>query len=680
MQEILEALTYLGQGQFWVFLVIGVLLSGVIGIVPGVGSLLVMAILIPFLLVNVPDPTIALVLLAAITGCGNTLDSLPAVVAGLPGSSTQVTFLEGHQLARQGKATHTLGAIYVVSAIGGVVGAIAMAIVVPIIRPFVLSFNYPEIAMVALFGVGMVAALSRGALIKGLTAALLGLLISTVGIDPFTGTPRFVFDRIELWEGLPLVATITGVFAIPEMLDLTMTRKPVAQSGSITTQREMFRGAAYGLSKWKEAIRQSLFGVFIGAIPGVGGSVIDWLAYAFGILWRKDKTEFGKGSLDGVLFAESAQNSKEAGQAIPTLALGIPGGTGWIMMIVAMMAYGISPGPEMLGVNAHITIVIIFTLGLGNLLITMIALVASRPMIKLTTIPYAAIAAVIVPLTILAGFMDMRNWFAIPVMLAFSVIGFLMKRFGWPRPPLVLGFILGPIIDRNLQAALSLMGPVGVLTRPLTIILFLFAIGTALAFYYFMGRTSNSPIVQAVGGQVPPPSGAAPDAPEAKAPVRFRLRLEALPTLALVIGAALFLITSLDYPARARMIPLWLSVGIIALGTLEFFRQTLRRTITQGDIMDLGMRSKGVEGATKTAAVFLGTLVLFLVLATIIGLQYAPIVFAVLLPLLLLEGKQRLIASVAAGAIISFWTLYFMNDFMAVIWPQPMLRVWLLGS
>ena len=130
------------------------------------------------------------------------------------------------------------------------------------------------------------------------------------------------------------------------------------------------------MKRWKEVIRQSIFGVFLGASPGVGSGVIDWLSYAFGILWRKDRREFGKGSLDGVLFAESAQNSKEGGQALPTLALGIPGGTGWVMILAAMLMYGVSPGPPMLGQHAHLTMIIVLTLAIGNLRLSMIGLVA----------------------------------------------------------------------------------------------------------------------------------------------------------------------------------------------------------------------------------------------------------------------------------------------------------------
>jgi TctA family transporter len=426
MEVFLNAASYLGTFAYWQALLLGVFLSIVIGLVPGVGAVLGMAILLPFIVLNIEDAAVALVMLAAITGCNNTLDSIPAVVVGIPSGATQVTFLEGHQLARRGKAAYTLGAIYAASAIGGLVGAAALAVAIPIVKPLILSIDRSEIAVIAMFGVAMVAVLSRGAMIRGIIAGLLGVLVATVGVDPFTGARRFTFGQIDLWEGLPLVAVVTGIFAIPELIDLTMTRRPVAPSGAQLSRSEMFRGALYGLKRWKETVRQSLFGVFLGAIPGVGAGVIDWLSYAFGILFRKDRREFGKGSVDGVLFAESAQNSKEGGQALPTLTLGIPGGTGWVMILAAMLMYGISPGPPMVDQHAHITMLVVFTLAIGNLLVTLIGLAASAPLIRLTSVPYPAISAVIIPLVFLAAFMDMRSWLAIPILMIFSVVGLLM--------------------------------------------------------------------------------------------------------------------------------------------------------------------------------------------------------------------------------------------------------------
>ena len=324
--DFINGLSYLTNLGYWGGFALAVLITVPIALIPGISATLVMAIAIPFIIISVGDPVIGVAMLAVLTGVDNTLDSIPAILLGMPGGATQVTFLEGNQLAQQGYAAHTLGAVYAVSALGGIIGALAMAIVIPMIAPVILAFGFAEIAAMAMFGVAMVAALSGGAMLKGIFAAAFGLLLSTVGPAKVTTDFRYMWDQDWLWDGLPLIATTIGVFALPEIIDLTMTRKSLAPPDANISYSEMFKGARYGMSRWRMTIRQSLFAVFFGALPGIGSGVIDWLSYAVGIAFTKDKSTFGKGNLDGVLFAESAQNAKEGGQAIPTLALGIPGG------------------------------------------------------------------------------------------------------------------------------------------------------------------------------------------------------------------------------------------------------------------------------------------------------------------------------------------------------------------
>ncbi|MFB3079465.1 MAG: tripartite tricarboxylate transporter permease, partial [Lysobacterales bacterium] len=368
--------------------------------------------------------------------------------------------------------------------------AFLLALIIPVIAPFVLAFGFAEIAAMAMFGVAMVAALSGGAMLKGVFAGVLGLLLSTVGPGKVSLDFRYMFDQTWLFDGLPLIATTIGVFALPEIIDLTMTRKPLAPKDAAINYGEIMRGARYGLSRWRMTIRQSLFGVFVGAVPGIGSAVIDWLSYAFGILFTKDKSQFGKGSLDGVLFAESAQNAKEGGQAVPTLAFGVPGGLAWALVLVGMLANNIAPGPDMLSRHADITIMIVISFALANLMVTMLGLVMTGQLAKVTLIPYPLIGAAIIPISFLSAFQSSGHWSAIAIVMIFASIGLAMKWFKWPRPPMLLGFILGPIIERNLQVALAIYGPIGVITRPVTIVLLLAAVGTSYFFVRFIGTSS----------------------------------------------------------------------------------------------------------------------------------------------------------------------------------------------
>ncbi len=665
LDGLLGGLSYLADPNYWIALTVGVILAVAVGLIPGVGSPTVMALAIPFIVFNIDDPVIGLVLLATITGTNNTLDSIPAVLLGYPGAATQVTFLEGHQLARQGQGARTLGAIYVVSAIGGIVGAVVLAVAIPVIKPFVLSFSFAEIAAMALFGVAMVAALSRGAVIKGLISGLFGLLLGTVGTHFTTATERFTLGELYLVEGLPLIAVTLGLFALPEVIDLTMTGKPVASTGSTqVSTKDVLAGAREGLKRWKMVIRQSLFGVFLGAVPGIGSAVIDWLSYAFGMLFTKDKSQFGKGSLDGVLFAESAQNSKEGGQAVPTLAFGVPGGLAWALVLAGMLAYNIAPGPDMLQRHADITIMIVLSFALGNLMVTLLGLVMTGQLAKVTLIPYPLIGAAIIPISLLSAFQSTQHWSAIVIVLLFAAIGLAMKWFKWPRPPMLLGFILGPIIENNLQVALAVYGPIGVVTRPLTIVLLIFAVATSYFFSRYVGSSNVEPSLLS-------------DLKVSTEGTR-RVRIwtsENFFTLVLTALAVLFLWESLDFPKTARFLPLLLSVTIVGLSLAQLIMQSLFAPI--GEIMDIGMRSKGEVGARKAALLLTVLIVVLLLLSMVVGLHYASIIFAFLCAVCMTQGKRRwLWASVTAG-ILAILTLGLFDRVMAVMWPEPILWTWI---
>ena len=798
-------LSYLGSFNYWAAFLLAVFITVPIALLPGISATLVMAVMIPFIVISVDDPVVGIVMLATLTGIDNTLDSIPSILLGIPGGATQVTFLEGNQLAQRGQAAHTLGAVYAVSAIGGVVGAIALALIIPVIAPFVLAFQFAEKAAMAIFGVAMVAALSGGALIKGFVAALLGLLMSAIG--PTGLDVRYAFGQEWLtFARLDLIAVSIGVFALPEIIDLTMTRKPLAPKDAKISYNEIFRGARYGFARWPVAIRQSIFGVFLGAVPGIGSGVVDWMSYAFGIFWTKDKSQFGKGSLDGVLFAESAQNSKEAGQAVPTLALGIPGGRAWAFIIIALAAYGIAPGPRMLAERGDITIMIVLSLGLGNLFVTMLGLLFTRQMARLTLIPYPVLGFLVVAVSILAAYLQLVNLSAITIVLAGAGLGMFMKRYKWPRPPMLIGFILGPIIETNLRDSVNLYGNWGeTFTRPIFIILVVLALIVAALFTKFM---SAPQAMEPLPGGAPPPAGGSGDEPS-----RFRMLAERLARAYrawvaglkhprwVALGAALSAVTLLDLilasvflegptvghigrllivaaltqyasslrvpsdvsvqagprgvrslrwrwnedqwfsgliiialvyaiweasrfsligetgelvrnvrldalplmgllPETARSfqllaflpeIPIWqggfstsgrwfpatLAWIALPLVVVQFFREGLGSKT--GEIMDIGIRSRGMAGARSAGLIFIVMLAAMLLIAGFFveGLKWGSVFIATLGPMVMMQNRTGVIGGVISGAIILVLVMIFFDFLVALIWPPPFLLEWL---
>ena len=667
MEAITTALGYLLDPVYWAVLLSVVALAALASAIPGMNAFLVMALAFPFILFEVREPAIGLVALATISGVSNTLDSVPAILIGQPSAATQVTFLEGHQLARRGRAAHTLGAVYAVSALGGIVGAALLTIAIPVARPFVLRFGFPEIAATGMVGIAMVIVLSRGAMVRGLISALVGMLLGMIGtmgrltVDPFVS--------------MPLVPFIIGLFALPELVDLMMSRRPVAAEGATFGRSEVLRGVGYGISRWKMTVRQSAFGVFLGAIPGVGSAVVDWLAYAFGIILTKDRSEFGKGSLDGVLFAESAQNAKEAGAALPTLALGVPGAPTWALVVVAMIPYGVAPGPEMLGTHAHITILLVITLALANLIISGIGVGVTGFLARLTAVPYPIIGAVVIPIALLSTFVDTTSWRGIQIALGVGAMGLVMKRYNWPRPPMILGFILVDVIERNHFNAVSIHGYPGSLTRPITIVILLIAISVAAVLLRSVRRMERETeiAVEETGGESTPARG-------------WKERLlhpDVIIPVVVMTGMALLLSDQLQNPVQDRWrfttYPFWLPV--IALGLLAFeLYRGLRGRPHASTIMDLGLVSGNAEGAREAAYRMLGLFALFLLIGTTVGLRWGALAFALAGPIVLLRGYGRFLMALVAAAVVGIFIKVFLDNILFVIYPEPFIRNWFTGG
>ena len=430
----------------------GVFLGLAIGIFPGLGGIAGMSLMLPFLYGM--DISAALALLIGLVAVIPTSDTFTSVLMGIPGSSSsQATIMDGFPLAKKGEAARALGAAFSASLFGGLFGALILTVFVLVARPLILLFGSAELFMLTVLGLSMVGVMAGNSVIKGLAAAGLGLLLGGLGSAPATGEYRMIFDLDYLTDGLPLVVVGLGIFAIPEIIDLLRQNRSIAGSetlgaGWVQGFKDMVR------NKWL-VLRCSGMGCLIGALPGLGGSVVDWIAYGHVVQTSKDKSQFGKGDIRGVLAPESANNAKEGGGLIPTLLFGVPGSGSMAVFLGGMVLLGIEAGPSMVGENIDLTYTIIWSLALANVIGAGSCLLISKHVAKLTTIPYPILAPFMIMVICFAAFQATRQFGDLAALFAIGLLGVLMKRFGWSRPAFLIGFVLAGQMETYLYQAVQ---------------------------------------------------------------------------------------------------------------------------------------------------------------------------------------------------------------------------------
>lgn len=431
---------------------IGVLLGLVVGVIPGLGGIVGLSLLIPFLYGL--DPVSALAMLVGLLAVIPTSDTFTSVLMGIPGSTaSQATVLDGFPLAKKGEAARALGAAFSASLMGGLFGAVILTFFVLIAKPIVLFFTSAELFMLAVFGVSMVGVLSGNSLWKGVASCGLGLAIGSIGGAPATGEWRMTFGINYLDDGIPLVVIGLGIFALPEVVDL------LRKSGSIAQGALLGKGWLHGLKdmihyRWL-CLRCAGIGTLIGAIPGLGGSVVDWIAYGHVVQTAKDKSQFGKGDIRGVLAPESANNAKEGGALIPTLLFGIPGSGSMAVFIGGLTLIGLEPGPRLLTTELPTTYTIVWSLAFANVLGAGLCLFLSPVIARLTTIRYKLLAPFMLMVISFAAFQASRDLMDFVFLIVIGLMGVGLKRFGWSRPALLIGFVLADQIETYLYQAIQ---------------------------------------------------------------------------------------------------------------------------------------------------------------------------------------------------------------------------------
>ncbi|SIO11579.1 tripartite tricarboxylate transporter permease [Vannielia litorea] len=439
------------------YLVLGVLMGLAVGVFPGLGGIAGLSLLLPFMFGM--DPVLGLALMIGMVAVVPTSDTFASVLMGIPGSSaSQATVLDGFPLAKQGQAARALSAAFTSSLFGGLVGALFLTVFILIARPIVLAFGLPEMLMITILGLSMVAVLAGRVALKGLAAAGLGMMLGTIGIADAGGSLRMAsYDIPYLTDGLKLVIVGLGIFAVPEIVSL------LRQDRAIAGEARLGAGWTQGVRDWVAnkwlSVRCSLIGVLVGIIPGLGGSVVDWIAYGHAVQTTKDKSNFGKGEIRGVIGPESSNNAKEGGGLVPTLLFGIPGSGSMAIFIGAIALLGsgdIEVGPAMLRDNLDITYSIVWLLALANVVGTVLCIAASGGIAKLTTIRFTYLAPFLFMLISFAAFQSGENFEDLLALFVIGLIGIFLRRFDWSRPAFLIGFVLSEPVEKFCNQAFQI--------------------------------------------------------------------------------------------------------------------------------------------------------------------------------------------------------------------------------
>ncbi|MDR7233569.1 tripartite tricarboxylate transporter permease [Agrococcus sp. BE272] len=490
------------------YVFVGVVIGTAIGVLPGLGPTATIALLLP--LTYALDPATAIIMLAGIYYGSMYGGTITSVLLRMPGEAASVvTTFDGYQMAKQGRAGPALGIAAIGSFIGGVVSVIGLAIFAPMLAEAALAFG--PVAMVALMVLGLmlVTSLGTGSMWKALTMAAVGLLLSVVGQDPISGVPRFTFDSASLLDGFDFVAIAMGLFGVGEILHnleqgghMQLVAKKIKR---ILPTREDAKQSALPIA------RGSLLGFFIGVLPGGGGVLSSLASYALEKRVAKDPSRFGKGAIEGVAGPETANNASSTSAFVPLLVLGIPSNVVLALIFGALLIQGITPGPGLIPNHPDIFWGVVASMLIGNAMLLVLNMPMVGIFIQLLRVPIGILVTFAMAIVLIGTFSISNDPFDIWLVLGFGVLGWLMKRTGFDPGPLVLAFVLGPILEASVRQSLLISGgdPAIFVSDPIAITIYsALALGFGIAFVRRLRKGKPALLEQA--RHIPPPTGLVP--------------------------------------------------------------------------------------------------------------------------------------------------------------------------
>lgn len=478
LEAFVKALQNFANLELLLFMFGGIFIGLIFGLIPGISGMVALALILPFVFVMTPEQ--ALILMTAVLAVQFMGGSISAILLNIPGvaASSAATLMDGFPMTQKGEAGRALGAALTSSAAGSVITVFAALAIIPLLLPMVMALRSADMVFIILLGVSCIGVLGTGSMVKGLISGGIGLLIAFIGYQQTTAVARFTFDSLYLYDGVALIPLALGLFALPEMIALA------AEGGSLVKTKVEIRGAEDVrrgmrdvLSHKMLVLRSSIIGFIVGIIPGVGASTAAFISYAQAKLTSKTPEEFGHGCVEGVIAPESANDAKEAGSLITTLALGIPGSSPWALILGAFIMLGLEPGPEMLRKHLDLSLTLLFVILIASVVGAALTLPIARHLARITLVPGRLLVPVVLILVAVGSFAYLQLINDLFVLVIFSGVGLVMRKYNYNRPALFIGYILGMLFEKYLFISLKLAGPL-FFVRPISLglIITMFAI------------------------------------------------------------------------------------------------------------------------------------------------------------------------------------------------------------
>lgn len=465
------ALGYEFSNPFGLLLIlVGVVVGFTFGATPGLTATMGVALFIPL---TFPLPADLAVGMMIALYCGSMAGgAIPAILINIPGTpSAVITTLDGYPMARNGQAARAYGWALTASVIGGLIAWIALVTIAPVLARLALKLGPAEYAATAFLAMTIIASLVPGRVLKGLLGAILGIGLSVVGLDQITGQSRWTFDTLELMRGITIMPALIGLLVIPELLSSLFEKAGHAKAP------ENLKGMLPSLREWKRQavnnVRSALIGVGIGIVPALGGSVGSLIAYDQARRFDPERDRYGKGAPGGVVASEAANNGVTGGALIPLLTLGIPGDTVTAMLLGGLMIHGLQPGPRLFETSGDMVWAILATVLLANIVIIAVGLIGFRFFVRVLDVPRHLLTPALFVLAVVGTYSLANQWFDVVVMLCLGTAGFLLTLANFPVYPIVIGVILGPLLESELRRALVISGGdwTTFITRPVSAVI-----------------------------------------------------------------------------------------------------------------------------------------------------------------------------------------------------------------